>query len=127
MNTIQTTEYAVHLLRQAANGTKRWRAFVETLPRVTAEGESCEAVLEEIGRKLQMTLANGESATAPAASGADGLSPQELAELEAQVQAQGHKFYGIFSDDPGALEVFDEIERLRDQQIIANPVTSAQP
>ena len=43
------------------------------------------------------------------------LSQQEVIELEAQVQAQGHKFYGIFADDPGALEIFDEIERLRDQ------------
>lgn len=70
MNTIQTTEYAVHLLQQTANGTKRWKAVVETLPPVMAEGESCEAVLEDIGRKLQMTLANGESAAAPNAPAA---------------------------------------------------------
>lgn len=121
MNTLQTTEYAVHLLQQAANGTKKWKAFIETLPRVTAEGESCEAVLEEIGRKLELTLANGEKAVALATPAPEELSLQVLAELEAQVQAQGHQFYGIFADDPGALEVFDEIERLRDQQTITNP------
>jgi hypothetical protein len=125
MITTPTTEYAVHLLQHAANGTKRWRAFIETLPQVTAEAETCEAVLEELGRKLQATLANGESATAPAAADLGDLSPQELAVLEAQVQAQGHKLYGIFADDPGALEVFDEIERLRDEQTIANPAPSS--
>jgi len=58
---------------------------------------------------------------------AESLPTQELAELEAQVQAQGHKFYGIFADDPGALEVFDEIERLRDQETLANSLTTTQP
>jgi hypothetical protein len=46
------------------------------------------------------------------------LTPQDLAELEAQVEAMGHKYYGVFSDDPGAMEVFDEIERMRDQHAI---------
>ncbi len=99
------------------NGTKHWRAFVETLPQIQAEGENCEGVLEEIGRQLHATLATPESEVAPAIT--SNLSADELAKLEAQVQAQGHKFYGIFADDPGALEVFDEIERLRDQETIA--------
>ena len=125
MNMIQTTEYAVHLLQRAPNGATSWRAFVETLPQVTAEGESCEAVLEEIGRKLQTTLSNGKSA-ALALSTADDLLPHELAALEEQVQVQGHKFYGVFADDPGALEVFDEIERLRDAQPFT-PDTQPEP
>lgn len=62
-----------------------------------------------------------------ATDGTENLPTQELAELEAQVQAQGHKFYGIFADDPGALEVFDEIEWLRDQETIANSVAASQP
>lgn len=122
MNTTKTTEYAVHLSQHAPHGANRWQAFVETLPQVSAEGESCEAVLEEIGRKLRATLSNGKSA-ALASSTADDLLPLELAALEAQVQAQGHKFYGVFADDPGALEVFDEIERLRDAQPLAETVT----
>lgn len=121
MNTSQTTEYAVHLLRHAVNGTKRWQAFVETSPRITAEGESCKAVLEEIGLKLLEALAEVEGAVDPAESAAHQSLPRELAELEAQVQAQGHKFYGVFADDPGALEVFDEIERLRDQHTLGDP------
>lgn len=118
MKTTSTQEYAVHLSQRATNGTPKWRAFIETLPQVVAEGENCEIVLEEIGRKLRETLANNERASTPATTNKDDLSPQALAELEAQVQAQGHKFYGIFADDPGALDVFDEIEHARDQQTI---------
>lgn len=39
-------------------------------------------------------------------------------ELDWQLQAKGWKYYGIFADDPGAMEVFDEIERQRDQHTI---------
>jgi hypothetical protein len=116
MNTVQITEYAVRLSHRAINGTEIWEASVEALPEITAEGPTCEAALKEIGQKLQSSLANGESvATQPAE---EELTPQELAELEAQVEAMGHKYYGIFADDPGAMEVFDEIERLRDQHTI---------
>jgi hypothetical protein len=43
------------------------------------------------------------------------MTPQDQAELEAQVEAIGHKYYGIFADDPGTMEVFDVIQRVRDQ------------
>jgi len=119
MNTTQTTEYAVHLVQRAINGAERWQAFVEAFPQITAEGETCEAVLREIGEKLRLSLANGESTPAAApGSGQEELSPQKLAELEAQAQARGHKYYGIFADDPGAMEVFDEIERQREEHTI---------
>src|SRR5438067_1233296 len=116
MNTAQTREYAVHLLQHASNGTERWQAFVEALPQITAEGETCEAVLQEIGQKLRLRLANGDRVPTAPASGEGELSSEELEKLEAQVQAQGHKYYGIFADDPGAMEVFDEIERQREEQ-----------
>src|SRR5262245_8335543 len=117
MNTVQITEYAVRLSRRAVNGTEIWEASLEALPEITAEGPTCEAALKEIGQKLQSSLTNGESAAAPK-SAEEELTPQELAELETQVEAMGHKYYGIFADDPGAMEVFDEIERLRDQHTI---------
>jgi len=123
MNTTQTTEYAVHLVQRAINGTERWQAFVELFPQITAEGETCEAVLQEIGQQLRLRLADGESAPSPTTaprSGQADLSSQELAELKAEAQARGHKYYGIFADDPGAMEVFDEIERLRDQHTIGD-------
>jgi hypothetical protein len=75
-------------------------------------------------RKEVFQAKHGQAAALDAPSAAD-LSPQELAALEAQVQAQGHTFYGIFADDPGALEVFDEIEELRNQQPLANLTASS--
>jgi hypothetical protein len=57
MNNTQTTQYAVHLTERAVNGTRIWQAFIEAFPQVTAVGESCVAVLEEIGRKLQLLVA----------------------------------------------------------------------
>lgn len=121
MNTAKTKEYAVRISHRAVNGTEIWKAFVETVPEITAEGPTCEAVLEEIGQKLRSSLSNGENAAVPVAtprSGEEKMSPRELAELEAQVEAMGHEYYGIFANDPGAMEVFDEIERLRDQHTI---------
>jgi len=117
MNTAQITEYEVRLSHRAVNGTEIWEASVEALPEITAEGPTCEAALKEIGQKLQSSLTNGEIAAAPK-SAEEELTPQELAELEAQVEAMGHKYYGIFADDPGAMEVFDEIEQLRNQHTI---------
>lgn len=121
MNTAQTKEYGVRISHRAVNGTEIWKAFVETAPEITAEGPTCEAVLEEIGQKLQSSLANGENDATPVAaprSGEGEMSPRELAELEAQVEAMGHEYYGVFANDPGAMEVFDEIERLRDRHTI---------
>jgi hypothetical protein len=117
MNTVQITEYAVRLSHRAVNGTEIWEASVEALPEITAEGPTCEAALKEIGQKLQSSLTNGERAAEPR-SAEEEMTPQELAEIEAQVEAMGHKYYGIFADDPGAMEVFEEIERFRDQHTI---------
>jgi hypothetical protein len=48
----------------------------------------------------------------------EDMTPQELAELEAHVEAMGHKYYGIFADNSGAMKVFDEIELVRDLNTI---------
>src|SRR5438876_227448 len=99
MNASGTTEYAVHLVQQATNGTEKWQAFVEALPQIRAEGESCEAVLQEIGEKLSLILANGASVREGASaslSDQESLSSDALVELEAEARAKGHKYYGIF-------------------------------
>jgi predicted RNase H-like HicB family nuclease len=116
MDTAQITEYEVRLSYRAVNGTEIWEASVEALPDITAEGSTCEEALKEIGQKLQSSLADGESPARRSVE--EELTPRELAELEAQVEVRGHKYYGIFAEDPGAMEVFEEIERLRDQHTI---------
>ena len=89
--------------------------------KIRAEGESCEAVLQEIGEKLSLILANGASVREGASaslSDQESLSSDALVELEAEARAKGHKYYGIFAGDPGAMEVFEEIERSRDEHTI---------
>lgn len=92
---------------------------MEALPQIMVEAETCVAVLEEVGRKLQETIAADENGKAVIRREIAAVPPLQLAELEAQVQAQGHKFYGIFANDPGALELFDEIEKQREQHPLA--------
>lgn len=40
------------------------------------------------------------------------------AALVEQLRAQGYQHFGTFADDPGALELFDDIERERQQHTI---------
>ena len=122
MDNPQTREYAVHLSHFSVNGIDRWKAVVESFPQIIAEGPTCEAVLEEIGEKLQSSLSDAENTAAPVSELAPGggVSASELAELETRLKALGHRCYGIFADDPGALAVFDEIERLRDGHTIGD-------
>ncbi len=49
--------------------------------------------------------------TAPSADAGEQAAAERL-------RAQGYQHFGIFANDPGALEVFDEIERERDQNTI---------
>lgn len=88
---------------------------------VEAQGYS-EADLDDLFTEARKEVfqAKQEQCMAAGVPITQDLPPQELAALEAQVQAQGHKFYGIFADDSGALAVFDEIEQLRDHQPLAN-------
>jgi hypothetical protein len=46
--------------------------------------------------------------TAPSADANEAAATERL-------RAQGYWHFGIFADNPGALEVFGEIERERDQ------------
>ena len=39
-------------------------------------------------------------------------------EPKSQVTTSGYKYFGAFADDPGALDLFDDIERERDKRRI---------
>ncbi len=117
MNTSLTMEYRVQVFRSALDGVERWKAFVVTIPAISAEAESREAVLEEIKQQLADAVVTSEIVTVP------GPVPEKVvegdgSELDLRLRKMGYRHYGIFADDPGALELFDEIERQRDQQTI---------
>lgn len=142
MNLAQVTEYQVQVFRFKSEEKLKWKAQVIAFPQFIAEGNSREAVLEEIEEQLATLEAESEivnipiqrpknkslEVTAPlneeesmlkAIFGTSDSTPQlSDEELDAKLKAMGYEHFGIFADDPGALEVFDEIERLRDQHLI---------
>ena len=118
MNLAQVTEFQVQVFRFKADRDTKWKAQVLAFPQFTAEGASREAVLEEIKEQLASLEAESEIVTIPVQQRQE--TPVETAppldeELAAKLRSMGYEYFGIFADDPGALEVFDEIERLRDQ------------
>jgi len=56
-------EYRVQVFRSITDGVERWKAFVVTIPAISAEAESCEAALEEIKRQLADAIATSEITT----------------------------------------------------------------
>ncbi len=121
MNLARVTEFQVQIFRFKADHATKWKAQVVAFPQFTAEGSTREDVLEEIKGQLAMLEAESEIVSVPVRQRSE--APLEPAppldeELVAQLRAKGYKHFGIFADDPGALEVFDEIERLRDQHTI---------
>jgi len=107
----------VQIFRSTTDGIVRWRAYVITIPAIVAEGESREEVLENIRQQLAEAMATAEVVKVP------GPRPESVvygdgSELDQRLRAMGWKHYGIFADDPGALELFDEIERQRDQNTL---------
>ena len=118
MNLAQVTEFQVQVFRFKADRDTKWKAQVLAFPQFTAEGASREAVLEEIKEQLASLEAESEIVSIPVQQRQE--TPVETApppdeELAAKLRSMGYEYFGIFADDPGALEVFDEIERLRDQ------------
>jgi hypothetical protein len=110
-------QYRVQVFRITTDGVERWKAFVVTIPAISAEAESREAALEEIRRLLAEAVATSEITMVP------GPVPEKIvdgdgSELDLRLSKMGYRHYGIFANDPGALELFDEIERQRDQQTI---------
>ena len=121
MNLAQVTEFQVQLFRFKADRKTKWKAQVRAFPQFTAEGNSREAVLEDIKEQLATLEAESEIVRVPLPQRQEfPLEPVPPLdeELAAKLRAMGYEHFGIFADDPGALEVFDEIERLRDEHTI---------
>jgi len=110
-------EYRVQVFRSITDGVERWKAFVVTIPAISAEAESREAALDEIRRQLADAIATSEITTV------SGPVPEKVvegdgSELDLRLSKMGYRHYVIFDNDPGALDLFDEIERQRDKQTI---------
>ncbi len=121
MSLAQVTEYKVQVFRFKTEEKLKWKAQVIAFPQFTAEGNSREAVLKEIKDQLSTLEAESEIVSIPVASQKEfaiGAVPPLDEELEAKLKAMGYKYYGAFANDPGAFELFDEIERDRDQRLI---------
>ncbi len=121
MNLAQVTEFQVQLFRFKADHAMKWKAQAIAFPQFTAEGASREAVLDEIKEQLATLEAESEIVSIPVQQRQE--TPLETAppldeELAAKLRSMGYEYFGAFADDPGALELFDEIERERDRRLI---------
>lgn len=134
-NSTQITDYQIQIVHYPTEAGERWRAAVLSLPAVIAEGSSREDVLAEIKNRLAEIDSTIEIVTLPIASlsGAANRngdysqqngSQTEMSLLE-QARAKGWVDYGLFADDPGALELFDEIERERDRHLVGGDEISS--
>lgn len=114
-----TTEYQVQVFRYPHDSGELWKAFVVSLPYLSAEAASRQEALAQIEKKLADVVASSELVTVSLERlGAIPVTELDRSELEAKLRENGYLHYGIFADDPGALEVFDEIERQRNLHTI---------
>ena len=112
MNLAQVTEYQVQVFRFKTEKKLKWKAQVIAFPQFTAEGNSREAVLEEIKDQLSTLEAESEIISIPVQSQKEvalETAPPIDEELDAKLKAMGYKYYGAFADDPGALEYFNKL------------------
>lgn len=86
-----------------------WRAVVLQMPHIVAEGQDRDEVISAIKKMLSESVRHAEVIT---------LTLPDLEQIEDPLTAAGYRHYGIFADDPGALELFDEIEEERNKRFI---------
>jgi predicted RNase H-like HicB family nuclease len=122
MNLNQVDEYQVKVFRYTEQSADElWRGYVLSLPYLTAEGNSREQVLQEIKRKLSEIAVSSEIVTLPVSSIAEEITNGvDESKLAAQLRDKGYRHFGIFANDPDALDVFDEIENERNQLTIGD-------
>lgn len=91
----------------------RWQATLLGFPSITEEAGSRDQVLAQIKRRIADMVTHAEIVTlqAPALSVAENGASDELV-------TQGWGDHGLFKDDPDALQVFDEIEKERNRNLI---------
>lgn len=116
MQTALQQEYKVLMTHSPATrtkGGKRWRATLLGFPDIVEEAFSRDQAIKQIEARLADMLTHAEVITlhGPALpTAANGLSDE--------LTAQGWDDHGLFKDDSAALELFEEIEKERNQHIV---------
>jgi len=92
---------------------QRWWAMMLDFPFIVEEALSRNQALAQVERRIATMMSNAEVITlrAPEISLETNGSDDKLI-------AQGWHDHGLFKNDPGALELFDEIERERDRHLV---------
>jgi len=93
--------------------SQRWWAMMLGFPFIVEEALSREQALAQVERRITTLINNAEIITLRAPE-----IPLEMSESDDKLMAQGWDDHGLFKDDPGALELFDEIERERDRHLV---------
>lgn len=102
-------QYTVLLSRQP---DAHWRAVVPVLPDCVAEAATREDVLARIKEHIAEVHNNFEfvQVEVPLLNGNQPEQPEQTFE-------ERYPYYGAFKDDPTLGELFDEIERRRDETL----------
>lgn len=116
MQTVPQQDYKVLMTRSPvakANGGQRWRATLLGFPTIVEEAFSRDQAIKQIEARLADMLAHAEIITlhGPAL-------PMEMNGNSDELAALGWDDYGLFKDDPDALQLFDEVERERNNHLV---------
>jgi len=107
-------EYTVVLTRQPDT---RWRAVVPSLPECEAEAETRAEVLAQIKERLAEVVSHTEvlRIELPIAPVLRHESTDDARRVAVPGTWEG---FGLFHDDPSWGELFEDIERQRDQRLV---------
>lgn len=116
MQTAIQQEYKVLMMRSPTakvKGGHHWRATLLGFPNIVEEAFSRDEAIKQIEARLADLLTDAEIITVHALTQtiAANDSTDELA-------TQGWDDYGIFKDDPAALQIFEEIEQERARNLV---------
>jgi hypothetical protein len=79
-----------------------WRAVVLQMPHPMAEGKDREEVISAIRKVLSESVRHAEVITLPL---------PDLEEIEYPLAANGYRHYGIFANDPEALDLLMKLRK----------------
>ena len=96
-----------------AKGSQRWRATLLGFPYIVEEAPSRDQAIHQIKARLDDMLTHAEIVTLHAPA-----FPIEANGAGDELTAQGWGDHGLFKDNPAALQIFDEIERERDNLLV---------